>query len=127
MQIVTISDYVKENAELLRDNAAIRRTLRDVRLFCHQLGLELDRAKARVQEAEEREQQAVSCANRAHMKYIKATLQATERTRTLDEIVDNLRQARIEGREEMREAVLDWMSQHELDPLIDQIKRLKVT
>lgn len=52
---MTIEEYEKENAELLRDNAAIRRTLRDVRLFCHQLGLELDLAKARVQEAEERE------------------------------------------------------------------------
>lgn len=124
---MTISDYVKENSELLQDNNAIRRTLRDVRVFCHQLGLKLDRAEARVQEAEEKEQRAVSLANRAHMKYVKATLQATERTRTLDEIADNLRQARIEGREEMREAVLDWMSQHELDPLIDQIKRLKVT
>lgn len=123
---MTIEEYEKENAELLRDNAAIRRTLRDVRLFCHQLGLELDRAKARVQEAEEREQQAVSCANRAHMKYTTATLQATERMGTLSEIADNLIQARIDGRKEMREAVLDWMRQHELDPLIDPIRRLKV-
>lgn len=124
---MTIEDYQKENAELLQDNNAIQKTLQNVQLVCHQLRLKLDRAEARVQEAEEKEQRAMSLANRAHMKYVKATLQATERTRTLDEIADNLRQARIEGREEMREAVLDWMSQHELDPLIDQIKRLKVT
>lgn len=123
---MNIEEYEKENAELLRDNAAIRRALQDTLTFCRQLGLELDRAKARVQEAEEREQQAVSCANRAHMKYTTATLQATERRGTFSEINDRVRQARIDGREEMREAVLDWMKQHELDPLIDQIKRLMV-
>lgn len=60
------------------------------------------------------------------MKYTTATPQATERMGTLSEIADNLIQARIDGREEMREAVLDWMRQHELDPLIDPIRRLKV-
>jgi predicted nucleic acid-binding Zn-ribbon protein len=124
--MISVEQWQAENERLQDDCAELRSTLQDLQQAVCRLQESLSRAEADASEAREREHTARILEGRALQKYIAATRDAAARASLLREQMEAVCSARLEGREEMRAAVMAWLQRQELDALVGRIERLEV-
>ena len=124
--MIAIEQWQAENERLQDDCAELRLTLQDLQQVVCRLQESLSRAEAEASEAREREHTARILEGRALQKYIAATRDAAARASLLREQMEAVCSARLEGREETRAAVVEWLRRQELDALVPRIERLEV-
>ena len=104
--MITIEQWQAENERLQDDCAELRSTLQDLQQAVCRLQESLNKAEAEASEAREREHTARILEGRALQQYIAATRDAAARAKLLREQMEAVCSARLEGREEMRAAVV---------------------
>lgn len=124
--MISVEQWQAENERLQDDCAELRSTLQDLQQVVCRLQADLNRAKVEASEAREREHTSLILEGRALQKYIAATRDAAARASLLREQMEAVCAARLEGREEMRAAVVEWLRRQELDALVGRIERLEV-
>ena len=124
--MISVEQWQAENERLQDDCAELRSTLQELQQAIYRLQESLNRAEAEASEAREREHTARVLEGRALQNYIAATRDAAARAKLLREQMEAVCDARLKGREEMREVVVAWLRRQELDALVGRIERLEV-
>lgn len=124
--MISVEQWQAENERLQDDCAELHSTLQDLQQVVCRLQESLSRAEAEASEAREREHTARILEGRALQQYIAATRDAAARASLLREQMEAVCSARLEGREEMRAAVVEWLRRQELDALVPRIECLEV-
>ena len=124
--MISVEQWQAESERLQDDCAELRSTLQDLQQAVCRLQESLWRAEAEAAKAREREHTARVLEGRALQQYVAATRDAAARAKLLKEQMEAVCSARLEGREEMRAAVVEWLRRQELDALVPRIERLEV-
>jgi predicted nucleic acid-binding Zn-ribbon protein len=115
--MIAIEQWQAENERLQDDCAELRSTLQDLQQAVCRLQESLSRAGYEEARRADRERTARILEGRALQQYIAATRDAAARASLLREQMEAVCSARLEGREEMRAAVVEWLRRQELDDL----------
>ena len=121
-----IEQLREENERLNRDCCNLRYAMRTLQNTCEKQRVNLLMAQFDAAAAKEDADQAQSMATRSDMRYAAAETRASARVNLIQEQAQAVHDARLMGQDEMRQAVVSWLEQQELDALIPRIRALEV-